>query len=138
MPFNKETHLYFNDASLEKTKWQLHINAACCFEQIVDETLYKTAAVRLLTSHLSSHHSRTSKSRQTHNRRFFMESYTWTYKCWSTSKNLHSSALCGHWMQFSGLLKGDSHFRRIARGSKRNPCCLHALVKILVGLVSLF
>ena len=32
---------------------------------------------------------------RTHKRRFSMESNTWTHQCWSTSKNLHSSALSG-------------------------------------------
>ena len=36
-----------------------------------------------------------------------MKFYTWTHQFWSTSKELHSFALCRHWMLFRGLAKID-------------------------------
>ena len=33
----------------EKTRWGLNKDATCCFEQILEVTLHKTAAVELLT-----------------------------------------------------------------------------------------
>ena len=32
-----------------------------------------------------------------------MDSYTWTYQCWPTSKTLHLSTLCGHWISSRDL-----------------------------------
>ena len=51
-----------------------------------------------------------------------MDFYTRTYQCWPTSKNLHSSALCGHWMLFKGLMCGG-WWGQIARENQRNLCC---------------
>ena len=39
----------------EKARWELHKNATCCFEQILEATPNKTAAVQPLTSHLKGH-----------------------------------------------------------------------------------
>ena len=49
-------------ASGEKAKWELHKNAAYRFEQILKAVLYKTAAVWLLTSHLTNYPSKMSKT----------------------------------------------------------------------------
>ena len=49
----------------------------CCFEEILNVASHKTAAVRSLTS---SH----------------VDSYTWTHQRGQISKDLYSSALCGH------------------------------------------
>ena len=35
--------------------WELHKDAACCFEQILEATPYKTADVLPLTSYLTNH-----------------------------------------------------------------------------------
>ena len=39
----------------EKARWELHINVTCYFEQILEKTPYKTAAVWLPTFHLTNH-----------------------------------------------------------------------------------
>ena len=54
-----------------------------------------------LTSHLKNHPSKTNrtcgtlleKQGRTHKRRSSMDPKRWTYKCWSTSKNLSTSVL---------------------------------------------
>ena len=38
---------------------------------------------------------------------FIYGPYTWTFHCWMTSKNLFTSALCGHWMQFGRLTRSN-------------------------------
>ena len=43
----------------KKLKWKLNKNAACYFEQILEATTHKTAAVRPLTSQLKNHPRRT-------------------------------------------------------------------------------
>ena len=46
-----------------------------------------------------------------------MDSYTWTHLCWLTSKNLHSLALCEHWMLSSELTKRNGQCRWTAKES---------------------
>ena len=41
---------------------ELHKNAACCLEQILEATPHKTAAIRPSTSHLTNHPSKTNKT----------------------------------------------------------------------------
>ena len=45
-----------------KARWQLYLNAACCFEQILKAVHYKTTAVWPLASDLTNHPSKTSKT----------------------------------------------------------------------------
>ena len=45
----------------EKTRWELHKDAACCFELILKSGHYKTA-IQPLTSHLTIHISKISKT----------------------------------------------------------------------------
>ena len=47
----------------EKGRCGLSKDASCCLEQILEVAHYKIAAVRPLTSHLTSHPSKTSKTR---------------------------------------------------------------------------
>ena len=42
----------------ENTKWELHKNAICCFEHILDATSDKTATIWPLASHLKNHLSK--------------------------------------------------------------------------------
>ena len=42
--------------------WKLYKNAACCFEQIPEAALYKTAAVWLLIFHLTNPPSKRNKT----------------------------------------------------------------------------
>ena len=41
----------------EKPRWQQHKNATSCFEQALEVTPYKTAALGPPTSHLNTHPS---------------------------------------------------------------------------------
>ena len=67
-----------------------------------------TASVRTLASHPIKHPSKTNKTygallekqRRSHKRRFSMESDIYMRQCWSMGRDLHTSAMCGHWMQF--------------------------------------
>ena len=47
----------------EKARWELHKDAAYCFEQILKAATYKAAGLRLLTTHHTSHPKRVSKIR---------------------------------------------------------------------------
>ena len=55
-------HLDANETHGEKVRWELHKNAKFYFEQILEATLYKTAVVGLLTSHLTIDPSKTNKT----------------------------------------------------------------------------
>ena len=46
----------------EETRWELHKNATCSFEQILETTFHKTAAVRPLTSHHKIHLVKTNST----------------------------------------------------------------------------
>ena len=46
----------------EKAKWELHTDATCCFEQILEDAHFKTASVRPLTSHLTNHPRKARKT----------------------------------------------------------------------------
>ena len=46
----------------EKVRWELHKNAAYCFEQILEAAHYKIAAVRPLTSFLTNLPSKMGKT----------------------------------------------------------------------------
>ena len=55
-------HLDTSQTYGEETRWELHYNAARCFEQILDSASKKkkkTSAVWSLTSHLSNYPSKT-------------------------------------------------------------------------------
>ena len=55
-------HLEFNETLGAKTRWELDQEVTYCFEQILEAASYKTAAVRLLTSHLTNSSSKVSKT----------------------------------------------------------------------------
>ena len=65
----------------EKAWWELHKNATCCLDRILEATPFKTAAVRPPVSHYTNHSSKTDKTRGTlyekqgrsHTRRFSYE-----------------------------------------------------------------
>ena len=48
-------HMNANKMRGEKTRWDIHKNAICGFEQILEATPHKTAAVYPFTSHLTNH-----------------------------------------------------------------------------------
>ena len=72
-------HLDSNETFGDKAWWELHKDAACCFEQIMKAAPNKTAAVRPLTPHLTNHHSKTVLHTQHNNkdeRHSSLEKYT--------------------------------------------------------------
>ena len=99
-------HMNTNKTYREKAKWELHKNDTSYFKQILEATPHKTTAVQLLTFHLKDHPSKMNKTCRTlllqqewtHKWCSSMDSYTWTYQCRPTSKNLFISALCGYKM----------------------------------------
>ena len=84
-----------NETHVEKTWLELHKNDTCGFKQ----TSHKTAVVRPFTFYLTYHPSKTNKICGAQLEKCsLMDSYTWTFKHWPTSTDLHTSALCRHWM----------------------------------------
>ena len=79
-----------------KAGWELHKNAACCFEQILEAITLKTAAIWPPTSHLTNHPNEMNKAFlielkkqvRTHKRRSLMESYIVSRQSWPTRKIL--------------------------------------------------
>ena len=51
-----------NKTQREKARWELHKNAMCCLEQILEAILHKIAAVLPPTSRLTNHPSKTNKT----------------------------------------------------------------------------
>ena len=113
-------HIDANKTHWEKANWELHKNATCYFEQILEAIPCKTEAVRSPISHLTNHPSKTNKiygallEKQgwTHKWCSLIDSYIWTYQCSRTSKDLLTSAPCRHRMQprrpaWSGEIRMD-------------------------------
>ena len=48
-------HLDSYKTLVEKARWELHKNAACYFQQILEAALCKTAVVQLLTYHFANY-----------------------------------------------------------------------------------
>ena len=93
-----------NETLGEKAGWEPHIFATCCLEKILKVAPNKIAAVGQLNCHLTHHPSQKNqicmavleKQGRTHKRSSFVDSYVWTRQCRPTSKDLHTTALCGH------------------------------------------
>ena len=123
-------HLDSNKTIREKTGWDVYKDGARCIKQILEATPYKTAAVWPSTSHLTNHPREKNstcwtlleKQGRTHQRRSPMDAHTWIPECGSASKNLHSSALWGHWLPPGRPTTRNGRQRRMARESQGNPC----------------
>ena len=78
----------------KKLEENLHKNATCCFEQILDAKAQKTVAASSLTSHVTNHPSQVNKtwcgllkkSKEKLMWHSLMNFYTWTHLCWPTSR----------------------------------------------------
>ena len=87
----------------EKARWELHKNAAYCFKQILEAVPHKIASIWQLATDLTNHARKMNKTclvlkekhGQTYKQHSLMDSDTWTYKYWLTSKDLQT--LCRHW-----------------------------------------
>ena len=112
--FIPHLHIWNLTKWLEKKLSGNHKDAVYYFEWVPEAASHKTAAVWPLTSHLTNHPSKTNrtcwalleKQGRTHKWRSPVDSYTWTHWCWPISQtNIHTSALCGHWMPFREFTK---------------------------------
>ena len=109
---------------VERKLWELHQNAACCGQQILEEANNKTAAVQPLTSHLSSFQNMQDLIGAAGKLATFFYGDLYTdIQCWLIIKDFHLSALLGLWMLSRGLTQGDD------RESKENPCNWKAWMK---------
>ena len=104
-------HLDSNETLGEKAKLKIHNAAPCCFEQILETVPYKTV-IRPFASHPTNLPRKAGTTLQgkkggTHKQRSLMGSDTWIQKYWPTTKNVHLSALCRHWMSSRELIEND-------------------------------
>ena len=76
----------------DKARWELHKNATCCFEQILEAMSHKTAAARLLTS---CHISRRTRHLGRKNE-LVSDVLFWTHT--HGRANVGCPALCRHWI----------------------------------------
>ena len=112
-----------NKTQRENARWVLQKNATCSCEQIMVAASHKAADVLPLTFHLENYLSKTNKTceimldeqGQIYERHFLIDCYTRTSQWWPTIKNLHTSALCGHWMRSRGPTRNGRRLCRIAR-----------------------
>ena len=97
----------------ERARWEVHKSAIWCFEQTLGTAPYKTAVIWSLASHLTNYPSKTSKEwwallekkGRNHKQRSFLG--TWISLYLLTNKDLHTSVLCGHWMQSGWPAESD-------------------------------
>ena len=68
-----------NKMHREKAKWELHKNAMCCFESILEAAPHKTVTAYPLASHLTNHQRKTNKTCLSHS--------------WRSKDNLQSNVL---------------------------------------------
>ena len=61
-----------------------------------------------------------------------MDSNTWTHQCWSTGKDINSSALCRHWVPSIGLNQRDGTYSYMYALTKINRCLLTPLWQSLL------
>ena len=102
-----------NETLGEKVGWELHLDAACCFEQIREAAPYKTAAELPLIPHLRNHPRKVSKACWRNKDELINDVLQWTSthghtNVTPTQENLCLSALCGHkvpsrWLTKSGV-----------------------------------
>ena len=52
---------------------------------------------------------------------------TQTCQCWPTRKDLHTSDLCGHWMQSVGPANGNGQQEQMPKENQGTPCYPHKL-----------
>ena len=97
----------------EKARLDLHENAMSYFEQILEATPHKTAAVQPLTSHLKNHTGKTNKmwdaageARTNYSVTFFYGPLYMDGPGLVGQQEL-TSALCGHWILFGGPAKNN-------------------------------
>ena len=105
------------------------------FQRNPGSSTQKTAAVLPLTSHLNNHPSKMNKTCWTCWRskwRSFIDLNTLTCLRWPTNKNLFTSALCGHSVQFGRPVGSDRRWEGTKRVSQGNPCCQHDLIMMMM------
>ena len=85
-------HMDSNKTHRQKVRLELHKNVTCCYEQILEATLHKIAAVRPLTSHHTKHPGKKSKTYWRSKDKVKSDVLPWTpthrNTSWLISKNL--------------------------------------------------
>ena len=112
---------HFNKTPREKARWELHKDAACCFEQLLEAAPHITAAVWPLTSHLTNHsrHARYDGYCWRSKDELISDILLWTPTHGHTRVGRPAKTymhLCRHWIPFRGLAKSND--RRGWRESK--------------------
>ena len=108
------------------------------FEQILEATPNKTAVVQPRTSHFTNKKCKAllEKQGQTHKWCPLIDTYAWMYQWCPTSKDLHSSVLCGCRMQLRRPTKSCGWWRCMLREREREsqkiPCCQHNFMMMQV------
>ena len=103
-----------NKIHREKARWELHKNATYCFEQKLQLYCYLPPIWQTIQGKWTRHTWPYWKSKVKLISIVLLWTLTETYQCWPNSKDLHSSALCGHWMLSQGPTKSDGWQRKIA------------------------
>ena len=130
-------YLDINETPRWKARWEQHNEAVCCFEQKLKTAFYKAAAERQLTSHLVNYPTKTSKAfwlllvKQKRTQRHI--SFDWPAKNW-----IHQPVFCWPWISSWGRTRSDGRSWWITRETQRNPCSQHALMMMILVVVSLF
>ena len=105
--------------------WKQHPTKGCCMlfgTNLGTITLQNSRCIPIYL-HLANHSRMSSKKcwallekkGPTHKLYSPMDSYSWTCQGSLTSKNLHSSALCVHWVPSRELIKGDCWLGEMAK-----------------------
>ena len=80
------SHVDSKETFEEKVWWELHKNAMTCFEQILQTTNRKEAAVRKLFSYLRTHPGKMNKKSK---KKALLKKSGWTWK-WRSSLDFHT------------------------------------------------
>ena len=121
-------------------KKSLNGNYTYCSKPMLEAVLSKTTPVWPLSSHHPKYLIKMSmtywalqrKYRWNHKQHSLIDFYIWTYKCWPTSTNWDSSALCRLWVQVEKTFKSDDQQGRMLRRNQRNLCNWYALMILRV------
>ena len=107
----------------EKVRWKIHKSNTCDFEQILKATAHYTAAIRPLTSHLTS---RISNAK--------MDSYIWTHQCWPSCKDVSSVwSLDAVKEDLSGAMYEDGLMEKKSRNSLLSTWLVDIYIYIFIN-----
>ena len=116
-------HLDFNEKLEGKARWEIHIKAACCSEQILEAAPYDSADIQPLTSHLTNHPNKTSKTCLS-----LLKKQRRTHKAVLTGRQKYISVLCEHCLPSRGPAKSNGRLRWMSLGYIRSASSLPPLL----------